>query len=70
MRETEEDLSELQRLLDESYDRAGAHLKSIFTEEKRIPAAELVEELVGVQVLNLATVTPKGAPRVAPVGRI
>jgi hypothetical protein len=65
--ESEDDLRELQRLLDESHARAGAHLRHIFTEEKRIPAAELVEELRGVQVLNLGTVTPKGAPRVAPV---
>ena len=67
MHESDEDFRELQRLLDESYARAGAHLKRIFTEEKRIAAAELAEELIGVQVLNLATVTPKGAPRVAPV---
>ena len=67
MHETEDDLRELQRLLDESHERAGGHLRRIFTDEKRIGAAELVEELTGVQVLNLATVTPKGAPRVAPV---
>ncbi len=67
MHETEDELRELQGLLDESYARAGAHLHRIFSEEKRIPAAELVDELQGVQVLNLATVTPKGAPRVAPV---
>ena len=30
-------------------------------------AATVSEELVGVQVLDLATVTPSGAPRVAPV---
>jgi uncharacterized pyridoxamine 5'-phosphate oxidase family protein len=65
--ETEDEVRELQRLLDESYERAGAHLHRIFTEEKRIPAAELANELRGVQVLNLATVTPSGAPRVAPV---
>ncbi len=67
MHESEEDLRELQRLLDESHERAGTHLHRIFTEEKRIPAEELVDELEGVQVLNLGTVTPKGAPRVAPV---
>ena len=67
MHESEDELRELQRLLDQSHERAGDHLKRIFSEEKRIPASELVGELTGVQVLNLATVTPKGAPRVAPV---
>ena len=67
MHESDDDLRELQRLLDESHERAGGHLRSIFTDEKRIGATQLVEELTGVQVLNLATVTPKGAPRVAPV---
>ncbi len=65
--ETGDDLRELQRLLDESYAAAGRHLRSIFTEETRLTAAELSELLPGVQVLNLATVTAAGEPRVAPV---
>jgi hypothetical protein len=65
--ETEDDLRELQRLLDESYDSAGRHLRSIFTEELRVPAADLPSLLPGVQVLNLATVTAACEPRVAPV---
>lgn len=67
MHESEDDLRELQRLLDESYAGAGEHLRRIFTEEKRLSAAELPELLRGVQVLNLATVTAAGEPRVAPV---
>ena len=67
MRESEDDLRELQRLLDESYERAGEHLRRIFTEERQISAAELAAELEGVQVLHLGTVTPNGAPRVGPV---
>lgn len=65
--ETEEDLRELQRLLDESHAAAGSHLKSIFSDERRVTAAELPERLTGVQVMALATVTAKGEPRVAPV---
>jgi hypothetical protein len=65
--ETAEDLSELQRLLDASYRRAGSHLRSIWGEETRLDAGALAEELTGVQVLDLATVTPTGEPRVAPV---
>jgi uncharacterized pyridoxamine 5'-phosphate oxidase family protein len=65
--ETEDDLQGLQRLLDESYARAGDHLRSVFTEERRIPAAELPDQLRGVQVLHLATVTASCEPRLAPV---
>jgi hypothetical protein len=67
MKETAAELRALQQLLDRSYARAGSHLRSIWTEETRLPASELCEELAGVQVLDLATVTPKGEPRVAPV---
>jgi general stress protein 26 len=67
MHETPEDLERLQRLLDDSHAAGGRHLRDIFSDERRIPAAELPGLLPGVQVLNLATVTPKGEPRVAPV---
>jgi uncharacterized pyridoxamine 5'-phosphate oxidase family protein len=65
--ETEEDLNALQRLLDESYGRAGSHLRSIWGSEARLDAGEVSAELAGVQVLDLATVTRRGEPRVAPV---
>src|SRR5271165_2575706 len=67
MFETSEDLCALQQLLDASYARAGAHLRSIWGEETRLDAEALSAELAGVQVLDLATVTPRGEPRVAPV---
>lgn len=67
MHETVEDVRELNRLLDQSYESAGEHLRSIFTQERRIPTEELVSLLAGVQVLNLATVTASCEPRVAPV---
>jgi hypothetical protein len=67
MHETADDLAALTALLDRSQERAGAHLRSIFTAERRIPAAELPALLPGVQVLNLATVSRACAPRVAPV---
>src|SRR5207244_9551261 len=65
--ETAEDLAALQRLLDDSHARAGRHLRSIFDDERRIPALDLPALLGGVQVLNLATVTKAGEPRLAPV---
>lgn len=67
MHETEEDLRELQRLLDDSYAGAGEHLRRIFTEERRLSASQLSEMLHGVQVLSLATITAASEPRVAPV---
>ena len=65
--ETEADLLELQELLDESMSHAGKHLAAIFGETPPVPAGELVELLAGMQVLDLATVTASGEPRVAPV---
>ena len=67
MHETEHDLQALQQLLDASYARAGAHLRSIWGDETRLDARQLTSELDGVQVLELATVTPRCEPRVAPV---
>lgn len=67
MRETPEDINDLQALLDRSYAAAGDHLKSIVTPERRIDAESLVETLIGVQVLALATVTADGRPLAGPV---
>jgi hypothetical protein len=67
MRESPAEVRALQKLLDRSYARAGSHLRSIWSEETRLPASELCDELAGVQVLDLATVTPTGEPRVSPV---
>jgi hypothetical protein len=67
MYETPEDLIALNELLDRSHARAGDHLRSIFTPERRLAADELAALLSGVQVLNLATVSRACAPRVAPV---
>jgi|ERR671933_1827417 uncharacterized pyridoxamine 5'-phosphate oxidase family protein len=67
MHETEEDLGSLQQLLDRSYMRAGSHLRSIWGQDTRLNAEAVSAELAGIQVLDLATVTPRGEPRVAPV---
>lgn len=67
MHESADDVVALQRLLDESFADSGAHLRSIFTPERRLSAAQLSELLTGVQILNLATVSAAAHPRVAPV---
>ncbi|MCU1656549.1 MAG: pyridoxamine 5-phosphate oxidase-related FMN-binding protein [Pseudonocardiales bacterium] len=67
MWETAEELSALQGLLDVSFGRASEHLKSIMTPERQISAPRLVSELPSPAVLNIATVTARGEPRVSAV---
>jgi hypothetical protein len=67
MHETDDDLRELQRVLDESYAAAGEHMRSIFTPERRMAAEEVVRTLRGVFLLHLATVTAAAEPFVAPI---
>lgn len=64
MRETPEELDQLQALLDASLSRSTAHLQSIFT-GRTISARQLTQVLTGMCVLTLATVTAKGEPRVS-----
>jgi nitroimidazol reductase NimA-like FMN-containing flavoprotein (pyridoxamine 5'-phosphate oxidase superfamily) len=68
--ETAADLVRLQRLLDESYETAGDHLRSIITPERRVAAEDLVERLNGMCLLVLATVSADGRPFAAPVDSI
>lgn len=71
MRETPEDLEQLQQVLDRSIERAGDFLRSSFQMPARsLSAAQLVRYLSGIQVVALATVTAKGEPRVAPIGSL
>jgi hypothetical protein len=67
MKETPEDIVALQALLDRSYEGAGEHLLSIHTPNWRVSAERLVELLQGMCVLDLATITAKGEPRIGPV---
>jgi hypothetical protein len=67
MYETPEEVAELQRRLDASYARGGEHLKGIHTDARRLSAARLCELLLKVCILDVATVTSRGEPRVAPL---
>lgn len=67
MRETASDLDNLARLLESSYETAGSHLLSVHEPHWRMTAQDVCDELTGVCVLNLATVSAGGAPVVAPV---
>ncbi len=70
MRETLEDIERLQKVLDESYEGARPHLKSIITPERRLTANEVCQELQGMTLLALATVNSRGEPMVSPVDGI
>jgi pyridoxine/pyridoxamine 5'-phosphate oxidase len=67
MRETREELDALQRLLDESFTRSSSHLRSIMEPQRRLTAERLAAELPSPAVLNIATVTARGEPRVSAV---
>lgn len=70
MHETDEDLARLQRLLDESDEHAGPHLREVITAERRLSARETRDRLVGMRLLVLATVSRDGRPFVGPVDGI
>jgi Pyridoxamine 5'-phosphate oxidase len=70
MHETPEDIRALQELLDRSWEAGGRHLRSIISPERRVSAAELVERLVGMRLLVLATATTDGRPIAGPVDGI
>ncbi|HYN97409.1 MAG TPA: pyridoxamine 5'-phosphate oxidase family protein [Pilimelia sp.] len=66
MRETPEELAELQALLDVSLSRSTTHLRSIVT-ERTLTAEQLTRVLTGMCTLALSTVTAKGEPRISGV---
>ncbi|MFG3705834.1 pyridoxamine 5'-phosphate oxidase family protein [Micromonospora sp. NPDC047670] len=67
MRETPEELEELQALLDASLSRSTSHLRSIINRERTLTAEQLTQVLTGMCTLALSTVTAKGEPRISGV---
>lgn len=67
MFETSSELGALDALLAESFGRAGDHLTSIISPDRRLSAADLSRYLVGVRHLVVATVTSAGEPRCSAV---
>ena len=70
MHETADDIVALQDLLDRSYTAAGSHLRSIATPERRVSAERLVEQLTGMCLLVVATVTADCRPIAGPLDGI
>ncbi|MFI1918186.1 pyridoxamine 5'-phosphate oxidase family protein [Nocardia sp. NPDC020380] len=65
MRESTEELTELQALLDASLTRSTAHLRSIIDSERSLTAEQLTRVLTGMCTLALSTVTATGEPRIS-----
>lgn len=70
MQESPDDIRALQGLLDRSYARAGTHLRSIHTPERRLSAEGVIERLTGMCLLTLGTVTADCRPILGPVDGI
>lgn len=68
--ERPEDMIELQRIIDTSFARAGAHLLDVAPPERRLDAVQLAERLTGMRLLVLATSTRDGRPINSPVDGI
>jgi hypothetical protein len=68
--ESPADIEALQKLLDRSYAAAGAHLLRIHTPERRLSAEQVIDRLIGMCLLTLATVTADCRPIVGPVDGI
>ncbi|WP_327149801.1 pyridoxamine 5'-phosphate oxidase family protein [Nocardia sp. NBC_01329] len=67
MRETPEELTALQALLDASLAGSTSHLRSIIAPDRTLTAEQLTTILTGMRTLALSTVTVKGEPRISGV---
>ncbi len=70
MHERPDDIADLQRVIDASYDAAGSHLADISSPERRLDATQLAAQLTGMRLLTLATSTRDGRPINGPVDGI
>lgn len=70
MYETGTEIAEMQSLLDQSMEKAGSHLKSVFGERQRLSSRQLCAYLQGVRQVAAASVTSSGEPRVAPIDAV
>ena len=67
MLETPAEIDRLQQLLDASFAGAGSHLSNIIDRDRRLSAAQLSEQMQGMCLMTVATVTADGRPLAAPV---
>lgn len=67
MNETPEEIDALQQLLDDSFSGSSTHLLSIMEPQRHLTAERLSAEMPSPAILNIATVTARGEPRVSAV---
>ncbi len=67
MYETTTEIGALQALIDESMAGASEQLRSIAHEGRRLSSEQVLEVLHGPAQMAVATVTPRGEPRVSPL---
>ena len=67
MYESPEEIGHLLQILDRSALGAGPHLRNVITDERRVSARELCENLQGMRLLVVATATYDGRPLAGPV---
>ena len=65
MRESDDELTGLQALMDTSLAQATDHLRSIIRPGRTLTAAELVRVIEGMCTLAVSSVTAAGEPRVS-----
>ena len=67
MRESPEEVAELQTLLDRTMANVNPHFEGIVTKKNRLTAAQVCAYLQGTRIVAFATVNQKGEPRVSPL---
>jgi hypothetical protein len=67
MRETPEEIAELQRMFDATLAQINPHFAAIVTPKRRLTAEQVVTHLQGTRHVAFGTVNAKGEPRVSPL---
>lgn len=70
MDETRDDIAAIDALLERSFSAAGSHLLDIVRPERRLDGRQVSEQLTGICLLVVATVTADHRPIVGPVDGI
>lgn len=65
MYETPEEVDALQQLVDASFAAASDHLRGIMEPQRRLTAQQMIADVPSPAVLNVATVTRNGEPRIS-----
>jgi hypothetical protein len=67
VRETPQEIRDLQALMDATMAHVNPHFASIVTPRARLTAQQVVTHLQGTRIVAFATVNRKGEPRVSPL---